>query len=144
MHGRSNTHGEKAIAPALAMAVPTGHVMRTSQQHALPISVKTNGYRKKRNNAYGDEVLPPTAGFTISMPVAVEQPPARAEQSYGSVVPALVEASGYRKKRNNAYGDEAIRPETNLPVSMATPVEQAPAQADQSYAAIAAVVSSGY
>ncbi|VDK74351.1 unnamed protein product [Litomosoides sigmodontis] len=126
-----------------AVAAPIGQSeVQTSQLRALPA---LDGHRKKRNNAYGDEVVLPPTDLAISMRTPVEQPPARADQSYGGVVvPAIVETSGYRKKRNNAYGDEVVLPPTDLAISMRTPVEHPPARADQSYAAAATVVSSGY
>uniref|UniRef100_A0A0R3RUZ9 Preprotein translocase subunit SecG n=1 Tax=Elaeophora elaphi TaxID=1147741 RepID=A0A0R3RUZ9_9BILA len=55
-------------------------------------------YRKKRNNAYGDEVIPPATDLTVPIVVPVEQAPAQAEQSYGAAAaaaPPPVEASGY-------------------------------------------------
>uniref|UniRef100_A0A8R1TMD3 Uncharacterized protein n=1 Tax=Onchocerca volvulus TaxID=6282 RepID=A0A8R1TMD3_ONCVO len=40
---------------------------------------------------------------------------------------------GYRKKRNNNYGDETIFSTEDLAISQPTPAEKAPEQATQSY-----------
>nr|CRZ24377.1 Bm4912 [Brugia malayi] len=144
---KHNAHSDKDIISALVMAVSTEQSsVQTQQPHAVPALLKFWGHRKKRNNAYGDEAVPPTAGLTLPMPAPAEQAPAQAGQPYAAIVPAPVESSGYRKKRNNAYGDEAVPPTAGLTLPMPAPAEQAPAQAGQPYAAIvpAPVESSGY
>ncbi|EJW88123.1 hypothetical protein WUBG_00963, partial [Wuchereria bancrofti] len=106
---KNNAYGDKDIISALVMAVSIEQSSVQAQQpHAVPALLKFWGHRKKRNNAYGDEAVPPTAGLTLSMPAPAEQAPAQASQPYAAIVPAPVESSGYRKKRNNAYGDESF------------------------------------
>ncbi|VBB32276.1 unnamed protein product, partial [Acanthocheilonema viteae] len=55
------------------MAVPIGQsAAQTSQLHAFPALVKSNGYRKKRNNAYGDEAVPPVTNIAVPMEIPAE------------------------------------------------------------------------
>ncbi|VDM99163.1 unnamed protein product, partial [Thelazia callipaeda] len=75
----------------------------------------------KRNNGYGDE---PAVNVAVSAPppplsIPLEQAPQQAAQSYAA--PAAVESSGYRKKRNNAYGDEAVPPSPAATLAMPAP-----------------------
>ncbi|VDK54374.1 unnamed protein product [Anisakis simplex] len=104
----------------------------------------------KRNNEYGDEPVAPAAGYAAAAPPApapVEQAPAAVQQF--AEAPAAVESSGYRKKRNNEYGDEPVAPAGGYEVAAAVapapaPVEQAPAALQQVAEAPAEVESSGY
>lgn len=147
---RNNAYGDEVVLPptslAISMRTPVeqGPAQADQSYVAVPAIVETSGYRRRRNNAYGDEVVLPATNLAISMRTPVEEAPAQADQTHGAAIPAIVETSGYRKKRNNAYGDEVVLPATNFAISMRTPAEEAPAQADQSYAAVAPVVSSGY
>ncbi|EFO23565.2 hypothetical protein LOAG_04915 [Loa loa] len=126
---KNNVYGDKDAAPTLVMAVSVEKSPAQSfQLHAIPAVVRFIGYRKKRNNAYGDEAISPTTDLTLSKPAPAEQAPTQVGQSYAAVIPDSVESSGYRKKRNNAYGDEAISPTTDLTLSKPAPAEQAPTQ----------------
>uniref|UniRef100_A0A1I7VRZ5 Uncharacterized protein n=1 Tax=Loa loa TaxID=7209 RepID=A0A1I7VRZ5_LOALO len=150
---RNNAYGDEAISPTtdltLSKPAPAEQApTQVGQSYAavIPDSVESSGYRKKRNNAYGDEAISPTTDLTLSKPAPAEQAPTQVGQSYAAVIPDSVESSGYRKKRNNAYGDEAISPTTDLTLSKPAPAEQAPTQVGQSYAAVIpdSVESSGY
>ncbi|VDK75900.1 unnamed protein product [Onchocerca ochengi] len=68
-----NTY-HKAIAQALAMAIPVKqHAAQASQFYPISTVVGSVGYRKKRNNIYGDEAIFPTEDLAISQPTPVEQ-----------------------------------------------------------------------
>uniref|UniRef100_A0A915DC91 Uncharacterized protein n=1 Tax=Ditylenchus dipsaci TaxID=166011 RepID=A0A915DC91_9BILA len=90
---------------------------------ALVSAVLSRNVMVKRNNAYGDEPVKPEgaaaaveAGPSPSAPAA-DAPAASApapEQSSAAVAQPAPEstaskASGYRKKRNNQYGDEPVK-----------------------------------
>ncbi|GMT23841.1 hypothetical protein PFISCL1PPCAC_15138, partial [Pristionchus fissidentatus] len=96
--------------------------------------VERSGYRFKRSNAYGDELIVPeesSAAEAVEEVHAVEKPSYGEEEvavvhsePYGEVVqthPTLnVQESGYRLRRNvrekrgNEYGDEQIIPEVTV------------------------------
>lgn len=69
------------------------------------------------------------------MAIPVKQHAAQASQFYP--ISTVVGSVGYRKKRNNIYGDEAIFPTEDLAISQPTPVEQA----TQSYADEASIIT---
>ncbi|OZC06371.1 hypothetical protein X798_06638 [Onchocerca flexuosa] len=79
---------------------------------------------------------------TLAMAIPVQQRPAQASQLHA--ISTVVKSIGYRKKRNNSYGDEAISSTEDLAISQSTPVEQAPEQATQSYTDKASIIPSGY
>lgn len=87
-----NGYGD--TAPPSATAAP---IQQNAAFHNTLGPVESAGYRKKRNNAYGDEAVPPTAIQNINVPTPSEHVPARSGQSYGAA-PAPIESSGYRKK----------------------------------------------
>ncbi|VDO38603.1 unnamed protein product [Onchocerca flexuosa] len=85
---------DEAVAQALAMAIPVKqHPAQASQLHAISTVVKLIGYRKKRNNSYGDEAIFPTEDLAISQPTPVEHAPEHAAQSYADE--ASITPSGY-------------------------------------------------
>uniref|UniRef100_A0A914S541 Uncharacterized protein n=1 Tax=Parascaris equorum TaxID=6256 RepID=A0A914S541_PAREQ len=83
-----------------------------------PAEVEVSGYRKKRNNEYGDEPVvqsaesEPAGGYGgepfRGAEAVEEEAPKAIEQPTLLEGPTEVEASGYRKKRNNEYGDEPL------------------------------------
>nr|CAC38983.1 epicuticlin [Ascaris suum] len=148
---RNNAYGDEPIAPAAGVAEPAPAPVEMApapveQAAEAPAPVESSGYRKKRNNAYGDEPVAPAGGYAAAepAPAPVEQAPAPIEQA--AEAPAAVESSGYRKKRNNAYGDEPVAPSGGYAAAQPAPapVEQAPAPIEQAAEAPAAVESSGY
>ncbi|VDM94566.1 unnamed protein product [Onchocerca ochengi] len=77
----------------------------------------------------------------LAMVIPVKQHPAQASQL--RAISTVVEI-GYRKKRNNNYGDETIFSTEDLAISQPTPAEKAPEQATQSYFDKVSIIPSGY
>lgn len=102
----------------------------------------------KRNNQYGDEPIsiltPSSKGYDAG--ALPEEAPAAIPTSR-IPAPSLppVESSGYRKKRNNQYGDEPAPPtEVIKPGGYEEQAEEAPAPIEQPAYEPPAVESSGY
>ncbi|MFH4976016.1 hypothetical protein AB6A40_002725 [Gnathostoma spinigerum] len=103
--------------------------------------------RLKRANIYGDELIIPQSSSVLILPILYERRSPRITQSplFPGVI--LTELSGYRIKRDNAYGDEPTLPlAANDEYEAAVPVEEAPVATGQSMPdlANASVASSGY
>ncbi|GMR47466.1 hypothetical protein PMAYCL1PPCAC_17661, partial [Pristionchus mayeri] len=186
VHKRSNAYGDELIVPeethievhaepkqqyakeevAVVEAAP---VSGYDAQPAHTVEVERSGYRFKRSNAYGDELIVPEEPEEV---VNAAQKPSYGEEEvavvnpdpYGDIQthPTLnvlpVQESGYRLKRNarpargNEYGDEQIVPElavednsvvqSNYAETAAVVAEVE--QYEPAPAAVAAVQRSGY
>uniref|UniRef100_A0A0M3I7G8 Pollen-specific leucine-rich repeat extensin-like protein 1 n=1 Tax=Ascaris lumbricoides TaxID=6252 RepID=A0A0M3I7G8_ASCLU len=132
VYKRNNEYGDEPIQPSLAPqpeggyaehSVPEAVAVEEEAPKAIeqpapaegPAEIEASGYRKKRNNEYGDEPLAPAAGgyaeeSAPEVPKPEEQAPSAVEQPTPAEGTSEVEASGYRKKRNNEYGDEPVVP----------------------------------
>ncbi|VDM46467.1 unnamed protein product [Toxocara canis] len=150
VYKRNNEYGDEVAppapaggaaepAPAPAEEAPAAVEQAAAAPEAAP-EVQASGYRRKRNNQYGDEVAPPAPaeGAAEPAPAPAEEAPAAVEQAAAAPEAAPeVQASGYRRKRNNEYGDEVAPPapaeggEEPAPA----PAEEAPAAVEQAAAA---------
>ncbi|KHN74525.1 hypothetical protein Tcan_16099 [Toxocara canis] len=179
VHKRNNEYGDEPLSPPAASQSSGGYGEQSAQEvpapaeeapsaveqpvpAEAPAEVESSGYRKKRNNEYGDEpVAPqeaPAGGYgeqsAPEVPAPAEEAPSAVEQPVPAEAPAEVESSGYRKKRNNEYGDEPVAPqeapaggygEQSAP-EVPAPAEEAPSAVEQPVPAEAPaeVESSGY
>ncbi|CAJ0570130.1 unnamed protein product, partial [Mesorhabditis spiculigera] len=146
---RSNSYGDEAVTPAAAPAetpapapAPAEEAPKAAEQPAPCGEAKTeaSGYRAKRSNSYGDEAVTPAPAATPAetpapAPAPAEEAPKAAEQP-APCGEAKTEASGYRAKRSNSYGDEAVTPApaatpAETPAPAPAPAEEAPKAAEQ-------------
>lgn len=138
---RDNSYGDEPVTPSTEVPLTEGSPQTPSEEAASTVeqappseqpSVESSGYRKKRDNSYGDEPITPPAqsqgsgyAFPEEAPVTAEQPPPPSSQP-------PVESSGYRKKRSNEYGDEPVTPQiAPAPVNAYEAPEQAPTPVEQ-------------
>uniref|UniRef100_A0AC34RRL7 Uncharacterized protein n=1 Tax=Panagrolaimus sp. JU765 TaxID=591449 RepID=A0AC34RRL7_9BILA len=150
---RDNSYGDEpnhpAAAPAESQPVSTPLEQPSAAIEQAPVAsrnVQSSGYRKKRDNKYGDEPVQPSSSNTQSLPsfAPVEQPSAAIEQA--PVAARSSQSSGYRKKRDNSYGDEPVKPANSpaVPEPAVIPVEQPSAAIEQAPVAARNSQSSGY
>ncbi|VDM24068.1 unnamed protein product [Toxocara canis] len=182
VHKRNNEYGDEPLSPPAASQSSGGYGEQSAQEvpapaeeapsaveqpvpAEAPAEVESSGYRKKRNNEYGDEPVPPAEAQASAggygeqsapeVPAPAEEAPSAVEQPVPAEAPAEVESSGYRKKRNNEYGDEPVAPqqapaggygEQSAP-EVPAPAEEAPSAVEQPVPAegpTAEVEASGY
>ncbi|VDK30335.1 unnamed protein product, partial [Gongylonema pulchrum] len=154
---RDNSYGDEPVPPTTEVPLLTesspqtpAEVVASTVEQPAPSeqpSIESSGYRKKRDNSYGDEPITPAAVSEATGYVLPEEAPVTAEQPLPPVSQPSVESSGYRKKRSNEYGDEPITPQpapASAPANAYEAPEQAPTPVEQPAPAPYPVESSGY